>query len=161
MLPKKTAKKYTESDDKYFASVLENHTPEEALEIIQRQPKYKDRAPKSIKYRINYYIESKQEFTQEENTMLLQLYGTYGPKWSTITKIINRKCALKVRTQILSLIKKANDAQKFCGAELTQIITQNLLHDQENESPSYYYPDDFLFENYDTYDIWDDKMFML
>ena len=106
MFHKKTAKRYTNEDNEYFAALLQNHTFTEAIDIIKEQEKYQDRSVMSIRSRLNYLIERQKPFTHDENNHLLELYDIYGKQWKKITEMVTRNWPPTVRTQINMLLKR-------------------------------------------------------
>ena len=109
--------------------VLKGHwTSEEDKQIVELVSIYgrvwskiakmlKTRNGKQIRDRFTNVLDpniAKNKFTDEEDRMLIQLYMTYGPKWSIIAKKFPERTADMIKNRFHSSIKKL-----FYGESLT------------------------------------------
>lgn len=143
LMPKKRSKKqvvikrkFTDSEDIALASLVELHGQNNWKLIARSMPS--ERTARQCRERWKYYlsegIPNNDDWTREEEKLLLEKYEIYGPHWAKIAKFFDHKNDINLKNRF-NKIKR----NKLSGMLFDPSISEDFDNATRNKSPQLVY----------------------
>lgn len=125
---------FTKLEDQIIQSLYDQHG-EDCWEIVQAKLNLKDKRSARDRY-YSYLSRNSGPFSPIEDTILVNLYKTIGPKWKEIAKYLDNRSAIQVRNRYRSItaakktkVKKQPKGIRVAKLRFNQVVAQDIEFD--------------------------------
>lgn len=148
-IPKRSVKKqkFTPEEDKKLLELIKTYGLFDWESISDEMP---NRTPRQCRDRWNYYLNPDvrtNEWTEEEDKLLLKKYEKYGPKWSKIAQFFDNRTDVNIKNHYIVLERrKAKQINLTRPEALKQIQYLNHIENPQDTATLHWLDNQYSVE---------------